>query len=161
MAALTPINTLALECFDELADGGVSSWTRSGPFVVGFVDDAHAKGFLHEIDGVARHGQEVPLERLDDPQELAPMLSEAVTTAYRLDGQRFLEPAPFLHALAESVVARGGRLRTDADVVDVWGGPAPMVTLETGERLTAESVVIATGAWMPTLARRLGVKVPI
>src|SRR5690606_22706588 len=45
MAALTPIDRIALESFDELTDGGVDSWTREGPFVIGFAEDAHAKGF--------------------------------------------------------------------------------------------------------------------
>ena len=33
--------------------------------------------------------------------------------------------------------------------------------LASGERLSADSVVVATGAWMPKLARALGVKVPV
>ncbi|WP_417509322.1 NAD(P)/FAD-dependent oxidoreductase [Microbacterium sp.] len=165
MAALTPIDKLALECFDELTDGGVDSWTREGPFVVGFAAEAHARGFLREIDGVIRHGQDALLERLDSPQELAPMLSDAVTVAYRLEGQRFLEPAPFVQALADAVVARGATLRTGAEVASVSGGSSggssASVTLASGERLSADSVVIATGAWMPKLARKLGVRMPV
>src|SRR5690606_3604849 len=122
MAALTPIDKIALESFDELTDGGVDSWTKEGPFIIGFTDDAYSKAFRREIEGVARHGQEVPLERLENPRELAPMLSDAVKAVYRLDGQRFLEPGPFVQALADAVVARGATLRTDANVVDVGGG---------------------------------------
>src|SRR5690606_22130342 len=54
MAALTPIDKIALDCFDELAAGGVDAWTREGPFVIGFTKQAHAKGFLREIEGVVR-----------------------------------------------------------------------------------------------------------
>ncbi|MGM7678695.1 NAD(P)/FAD-dependent oxidoreductase [Microbacterium sp. A94] len=159
MAALTPIDRIALECFDELTDGGVDSWTREGPFVIGFADRSHSKGFLKEIAGVIRHGQDVPFEPLDDPRSLAPMLSDAVKVAYRLEGQRFLEPAPFVEALAGAVVARGGAVRTDAEVTAVvTGGARPAVVLASGERLDADSVVVATGAWMPRLARELGVK---
>lgn len=161
MAALTPIDKLALGCFDELTDGGVDSWTREGPFVIGFAEEAHTRGFLREIEGVIRHGQDAPLERLDSPQELAPMLSDAVTVAYRLEGQRFIEPAPFVEALADAVVKRGAVLRTDAEVVSVDGGIRASVTIASGERLEADSVVVATGAWMPRLARRLGVRTPV
>lgn len=161
MAALTPIDKLALECFDELTDGGVNSWTREGPFVIGFTEEKQAKGFLHEVAGVERHGQEVPVERLENPRELAPMLSDAVSAVFRLDGQRFLEPGPFMDELGKAVVARGATLRTDATVVDVSGGAEPAVVLSTGERLTADSVVIATGAWLPKLARPLGVKMRV
>ena len=158
MAALTPIDRIALECFDELAAGGVDSWTREGPFVIGFAEEAHAKGFLHEIAGVVRHGQDVPFERLDDPRELAPQLSARVRVGYRLDGQRFIEPAPYVEALAAAVVARGAQLVTGLEVVDVSSTRRPVVALSDGERREADAVVIATGAWMPRLARRLGVR---
>ncbi|HET8928346.1 MAG TPA: FAD-binding oxidoreductase [Microbacterium sp.] len=158
MAALTPIDRIALTCFDELVEGGVDSWTREGPFVIGFTAEPHSKGFLREIEGVIRHGQDVPFERLDHPQELVPQLSDSVNVAYRLDGQRFFEPGPFVQTLADAVVARGGVLRTGEAVTAVDGGATPSVTLDGGERLRADSVVVATGAWMPQLARRLGVR---
>lgn len=161
MAALTPIDTMALGAFDELTDGGVDSWTREGPYVVGFTDEAHATAFVGEAGRVASHGQDVPVTRLDDPRALVPQLSDAVKVAYRLDGQRFIEPGPFVQALADSVVARGADLRTGAAVTDVSSHGTPTVVLDSGERLTADSVVIATGAWLPRLARTLGVKVRV
>ncbi|WP_317451888.1 NAD(P)/FAD-dependent oxidoreductase [Microbacterium sp. NIBRBAC000506063] len=161
MAALTPIDKLALAAFDELTDGGVDSWTREGPFVIGFQEESQAKGFLHEIAGVVRHGQEVPFERLDDPWKLAPQLAEGVAVAYRLDGQRFLEPAPFAYALGDAVEARGAHMRFGKAVASVSSVGTPMVTLEDGEVLTADHVVVATGAWLPALARPHGVRVRV
>lgn len=161
MAALTPIDKIALDAYDELTDGGVDAWTRGGPFVIGFRNEKHARGFLREVAGVVRHGQEVALERLDDPQSLAPQLSDAVGVAYRMDGQRFLEPAPFLNALAEAVRRRGGTIRTGEAVTAVAGGSTARVTLEGGETLEADSVTIATGAWLPRLARPHGVRMRV
>lgn len=161
MAALTPINNMALAGFDELTGGGVDSWTREGPFVVGFTAESHAAAFVAEMSRVAGHGQDVPVSRLDDPRALAPQLSDAVEVAYRLDGQRFLEPGPFVDALGEAVVARGAQLRTGANVTAVSSSGVPTVTIDSGERLSADSVVIATGAWMPQLTRGLGVKVRV
>ena len=81
---------------------------------------------------------------------------------YRMDGQRFIEPGPFVQALADSVVARGGTLRTDAEVTSITtGGAHPGVVLSTGEALGADAVVVATGAWLPKLVRDLGVKVRV
>lgn len=161
MAALTPIDTMALAAFDELTDGGIDSWTREGPYVIGFTAQSHADAFVSEAARVASHGQDVPVTRLDDPRSLAPQLSDAVKVGYRLDGQRFLEPGPFVQALGDAVVARGAALRTGANVTAVSSTGTPAVVLESGERLTADSVVIATGAWMPQLARQLGVKVRV
>ncbi len=162
MAALTPIDKLALAAFDELTDGGVDSRTRKGPFVIGFTHEAHSKGFLREVEGVIRHGQDVPFERLDDPRSLAPQLSDQVAVAYRLEEQRFLEPAPFAHALGDAVAARGATMRFGQGAASVSrSGSEVQVTLDDGETLTADSVVIATGAWLPRLARPHGVKVRV
>lgn len=158
MAALTPIDKIALACFDELDTGGVQAWTRPGPFVVAFEKPEDATSFLREVDGAIRHGQDVPLTVLDNPRELCPVLSDRVSTAYRLDGQRFLEPAPYLAALSEAVLARGAQLREGVAVSAVEPGSRPSVRLDTGERLQADSVVIATGAWLPELARGFGVR---
>ncbi|GAB2526957.1 NAD(P)/FAD-dependent oxidoreductase [Paramicrobacterium agarici] len=161
MAALTPIDKLALESFDELIDGGVDAWTREGPFIVGFSHEKQARGFMRDIAGVIQHGQRVQVERLDDPRALAPQLSGQVGAAYRMDGQRFIEPGPFVHALAAAVEERGADMRVNAAVTNVNRTSTPTVTLATGEKLTADSVVIATGAWMPELARPLGVSVRV
>ncbi|MEV4900404.1 FAD-dependent oxidoreductase [Citricoccus sp. NPDC055426] len=158
MAALTPIDRMALECFDEMTGAGIDSWTRQGPFIVGFTEERQSAGFLREVQGVVRHGQDVPLERVDDPRAVAPQLSDQVKVVYRMGGQRFIEPGPFVQALADAFVDRGGTLRTGTAVTGLTGGARPEVTLADGERLSADSVVVATGAWLPGLVRRLGVK---
>ena len=161
MAALTPIDKLALDAFDELNVGGVQAWTRQGPFIVGFEDESQSNGFQGEVAGAVRHGQEVPFERIEEPQTLAPQLSEAVKVAYRLQGQRFLEPGPYLETLGEAVTERGAEIRTGVEVAEVSSTGHPTVLLSTGERITADTVVVATGAWLPQLARPLGIKVPV
>lgn len=168
MAALTPIDRIALESFDELTGAGIDSWTQEGPFIVGFTEERQSAGFLREVAGVVRHGQDVPLERVQDPRALAPQLSERVEVVYRMGGQRFIEPGPFVQALAEAFVARGGTLRTDAEVIGVtgafgrWGRTGQArVDLAGGESLSADTAVVATGAWLPGLTRSLGVKTKV
>ncbi|MGP6176274.1 NAD(P)/FAD-dependent oxidoreductase [Microbacterium sp. A196] len=161
MAALTPIDNIALGAFDELTHRGVDSWTREGPYVIGFTAEAHAAAFVDEAARVASHGQVVPVTRIDDPRSMVRQLSDAVKVAYRLDGQRFLEPGPFVQALGDAVVARGATLRTGDTVTGVSSHGVPTVILNSSERLSADSVVIATGAWLPHLARTLGVKVRV
>lgn len=159
MAALAPINAIALEAFDELAGGGVGAPTHEGPFIIGFTDQAQGAKYLDEVRRVRGHGLEVEVARLDaaDTGTLAPILSDAVTTAYRVDGQRYIEPGPFVDALGDAVRARGAAMRTGQAVTEVGDG----VVLDTGERLTADAVVVATGAWMPELARPLGVRMRV
>ncbi|MDU0478493.1 FAD-binding oxidoreductase [Staphylococcus chromogenes] len=158
MAGLTPIDKIALVGFDELQVGGVDSWTKEGPFVVAFENEAQAKGFREEIEGAVRHGQDVPFERLDNPRELVSQLSDNAKVVYRLENQRFFEPAPYVEALGVAVEKRGGEIRTGVVVESVTSTRVPVLELSTGEYLTADNVVIATGAWLPKLARPLGVK---
>ncbi|GAA3765162.1 D-amino acid dehydrogenase [Microbacterium kribbense] len=161
MAALTPIDEVALDAYDEITGAGVDAWTREGPFVVGFEKEKQSAPFLQELRDVARHGQHVPVDRLADPRELVPQLSEKVTCVYRLDGQRFLEPGPFVEALGRAVAARGAQLRMPATVTEITPGPRPAVTLADGERIEADHVVVATGAWLPALAGQFGVRVQV
>lgn len=169
MAGLAPLDRLALEAYDQIV-GSVGPGTGSHPmaefmheepFVIGYENEKQAAAFRREMENVARHGQEVRLRPLDDPHDLAPHLSDAVPFADRLDGQRFIEPGPFVHALGREVEERGAHMLMGVDVVDVRGRDGthdPGIVLADGRRADAHTVVLATGAWLPRLARRLGVR---
>jgi D-amino-acid dehydrogenase len=159
MAALTPIDQVALDAFDELRANGVAAQTHEGPFIIGFERERESVPFVHEIQEVEKAGQVVPLERLADPRSRVPQLSAAVSTVFTMGGQRFIEPGPYVAALAAAVVQRGGEIRTDAHVDGVHpvtGGIR--VDLRGQDSVTADAVALATGAWLPALARPLGVR---
>lgn len=160
MAALTPADKLALAAYDELVDGGVEAQTHTGDYVAAFRDEKEAGGFIGEIEGAVRHGQEISFEHIDRDAALglAPVLSEAARAVYRIGGQRYIEPGPFCEAIAESVRARGGRVTTGVAVTEVNSTRKPVLELSTGEYRTPDTVVLAAGAWLPELARRLGVR---
>ena len=64
-----------------------------------------------------------------------------------------------MHALADSVRERGGKIMTGATVAGVRD-TARGVAVSTSEGSTEEfdAVVLATGAWLGQLARQFGVK---
>lgn len=159
MAGLTPADKAALAAFDELEAGGVASTSTSAPFIVGFERREQAKGFLAEVEGAIRHGQDIPFEEvsLDEARERAPMLTEKVGAVFKLGGQRFIEPGPYCEAIAASIEERGGTVTTGVEVTEVRSTRTPAVKLSTGEWITTDQVVIATGAWLPKLAAQLGV----
>ena len=90
MAALAPINAIALEAFDELAGGGVGAPTHEGPFVIGFTDQAQGAKYLDEVRRVRGHGLEVEVTRLDaaDTGTLieTPALTTLIDTAETFEG---------------------------------------------------------------------------
>jgi D-amino-acid dehydrogenase len=162
MAALTPIDQMALEAFDELTESGVKAWTKKGPFIIGFETEQESVPFIHELGQVAKAGQSVPLRRVDNAEVKVPQLSARVGTVLELEGQRFIEPGPFVQALAEAVRSRGGRIVAGAEVRGLRHGPAGIAVDAYGhEPVAADVVVLATGAWLPKLARPLGVRTMI
>lgn len=166
MAALTPIDRVALAAFDELAAHGVTAQTNEGPFIVGFEREKESAGFVHEIHEVERAGQEVPLERLANPRTMVPQLSEKVSTVFTMGGQRFIEPGPYVEALAKAVEERGGTIVSNASVTAVNKATQSTdagvtVHADGHDPFEADVVVLATGAWLPKLARPLGVRTMI
>lgn len=162
MAALTPLDQQSLAAYDELTANGVQAKTYEGPFIVGFGPGEDDKGFVHEMELVERAGQSVPLTRVQNPQAEVPQLSGAVNPVYKLGGQRYIEPGPFVESLAESVRSRGGRIIAGAEVHSLRHGPGGIaVDTYTAEPFHADVVVLATGSWLPTLAKPLGVRTMI
>lgn len=158
MDAIGPFGAEALSCFGEQLTGGVDSWTRSTPYVVAFAEQSAADHYARVVDAVTRHVPSIQLSPLDDPQGRVPQLSTRVRAAFLLEGQEFIEPGPYMAALGESVVERGATLLTGRAVSHLDGGSRPRVTLDDGETLDADTVVLATGAWLSDLARGLGVR---
>lgn len=160
MAALTTLDTLALDAFDRLAAAGVAEPTHATPYTVAFERGRDARGFVDELARVARAGQDVTLERV----HTAPaQLSGAVSAVYTLSGQRFLAPGPFVADLARVLREHGGTILTGerVDRIDPQRGQdrrEVRVRTRSGSVHTADAVIIATGAWLPDLARRFGVR---
>lgn len=159
MASLTLADLGALAAFDELELAGVDAQSIDAPFIIGFGSKREVSGFVGEIEGARRHGQDISFHEvtLEEARNDAPMLTDKVEAIYRLEGQRYIEPGPYCQAIADSIETRGGAVRSGEEVVAVQSTRKPAVKLATGQWLSADVVVIATGAWLPQLAKDMGV----
>jgi len=158
MAALTPIDRMALEAYDELEAGGVHATSHPSRWVIGFERERESVPFVHELRAVATAGQEIRLSRVPDGVRV-PHLSRAVRSAWTLEGQRYIDPGAYTQALATSVGARGAKVLSDARVTGIRPVPDGVeVAVHGHEATTADAVVIATGAWLPDLAGQFGVR---
>jgi D-amino-acid dehydrogenase len=165
MAALVPVNRQALAAYD-LIDPALPADVRSRarPIMAAFTEPQHADALLHELAMVRSAGQEVTAEDIGASalRALAPTLSPRVQRAIRIDGQRTLDPGRYLGALAHAVRDRGGEVRGGAEVRRLRHGPGGIaVDVLGGHPVTADAVVLASGAWLPELARSFGVRVPL
>jgi len=162
MAALVPINRIALASFDELTAGGVAAPTHEAKsFTAAYRTEAERRVLLEEIEQIHAAGQPMSYDVLtgDQARAIEPALSEEIGAALVLHDQRYVNPGQFVQALADSVVDRGGHLMAPAEVtgVDDLGAKVEVTTTEHGV-ITSDAVVLATGAWLGTLARRFGVR---
>jgi D-amino-acid dehydrogenase len=151
-----------MAAYDELVANGVDAPVSDAPITALFRSPAEAEHLLEQLQRLHDAGQPSSTTELSGAElrEQVPLASSQVAVGVRINGQRFVDPGRFVHALASSVVERGGALAT-VDVTDVrTPGHGVAVQPRTGSPLTADVAVIATGAWLPKLARPW-IRVPV
>lgn len=164
MAHYVPVNELAIEAFDELTAGGVQGRTIDAPIMAAFRHAAESAGLVKEVEHIHEAGLDLKTEVIDGDALRAqvPIIAGEVETAIKISGQRYIDPGAYMESLADAVRAKGGEVRIGANVQTLrhaYGGI--LVELQGGEPVTADAVVLATGSWLPTLAKQYGVKVPL
>ena len=162
MRALVPINECALPAFDALAEGGVTSPAKDATsFIAGYREKSETDFLLTELEHIAASGHDVGFEELtgDEVRAAEPTFSEEIGAGVRLLGQRYLTPGEFVASLADSVRARGGKIREGARVTGITE-EAKGVRLAIAQSGTEayDRVVVATGTWLDDLARPFGVR---
>jgi D-amino-acid dehydrogenase len=157
--------TLNHECmaaYDELVSHGVEASITDAPITALFHTSADAEHLLEQLQRLQDAGQPSSTTELTGAElrEQVPLTSREVAVGVRINGQRFVDPGRFVHALGRSVVERGAVLET-VDVADVGSsGNGVVVQPVNGSALIADVAVIATGAWLSKLVRRW-VRVPV
>ena len=162
MRVFASMNAQMHDAYDELTSSDVDAVTRAAdPFLVGVGDRVGAEAFAEELRQIRAAGVPVEFDQVDGAtaREADPSLGDGVHTAFRLRGQRFLDPGRFVTALAEAVVARGGKLLDSARVDRVEDRGSAGVTVETSHGdLASDAAVLATGTWLNRLASPFGVR---
>ncbi|MFH8447452.1 NAD(P)/FAD-dependent oxidoreductase [Streptomyces sp. NPDC018026] len=83
-----------------------------------------------------------------------PALADEMCRAIRFQGERYIDPARYVRAIAGSTCGRGGRIVEGTKVRDIHATRSGVTVA--GEEY--DSVVLAHGAWTNRLARRAGVR---
>ncbi|MGH3581979.1 MAG: NAD(P)/FAD-dependent oxidoreductase, partial [Mycobacterium sp.] len=152
--ANVPLNEECIEAFDVLTSNGVDAPMTDAPITALFRTTNAAERMIDELRRLESAGQTMSVTGLSGEalREQVPLASPAITAALNINGQRFIDPGRFVKALGEAVLARGATMRT-LEVSDVLtSGSGITVYARNGEPLTADTAVIATGAWLSRLA---------
>jgi D-amino-acid dehydrogenase len=149
-----PLNAEAIEAFDVLVANGVDAPVTDAPITALFRSTEHAERMMRELRQLENAGQTIPVTGLagEALREQVPLASPAITAALSINGQRFVDPGRFVNALGQAVTQRGATMRT-LEVHGVYSsGNEVTVYPRNGEPLSADTAVIATGAWLSRLA---------
>ncbi|MEO1330794.1 MAG: FAD-dependent oxidoreductase [Pseudomonadota bacterium] len=167
-SAIHGVTADSLAEHQQLAAGTPAErYIRPSDYLYIYNDRAHFRGDVFGWDIRRAHGFE--WEELEDEAFRAydPAFGRHLRFAVRLrDHGTITDPGAYVQALARHFEAEGGALRI-AEVEDVAQseGRAVGVRLRAkdgaAETLSADAVVIATGAWSGPLARKLGVRAPL
>lgn len=160
LRSLTPLNRQALAAYRELEAAGVQGGpTRMNPGLIFTTGEQQRSGIEHELEAVRAAGQDVDYALLDGQaaRRLAPMVSEDLGAALRLNDQYYLDPRVFVKSLAEKLVASGVTIHEGVSVLAVEHDGNPVLRTSTG-RVAADAVVVANGAWLARFRRSLGIR---
>lgn len=167
MQAYAPMNEKALAAYDELVDSlssHLSLWQRDAdPFLECFRTEAERDAALHQLRQAPKGptGTTVQAQALtgEEARQVEPALSQQITAAIALSGQRFIDPPAFMQALGDAVVAEGVKLVEGIEVASIVdrGGYVVLTGTDGAER-RYDAVVVATGAALGKLTRDFGVR---
>ncbi|MEX0285270.1 MAG: NAD(P)/FAD-dependent oxidoreductase [Paracoccaceae bacterium] len=161
--AVTGIVGDSLADHQALARGtGAERWVVPSDYLFIYNDRAHYEG--DALGWQIRRENGFEWDELDEPAFRAydPAFAPHLKFATRLGNHgRISDPGAYVTALADHVVAQGGRL-IKADVEDVVRENGAVTGVRAaGETVPCDTVLVATGAWSGGLARKLGVEVPL
>jgi D-amino-acid dehydrogenase len=160
--ANVPLNEESIEAFDVLAANGVDAPMTDAPITAVFRTTEAAERMMRELRQLENAGQTMSVTALSGEalREQVPLASPAITAGLNINGQRFIDPGRFGQALGQAVVARGATMGK-LEVRSVFSsGSGVTVYPRSGKPLTADTAVIATGAWLSRLAGSR-VRVPV
>lgn len=160
--ATVPLNQECIEAFDVLIANGVDAPVTDAPITALFRSTEDAEQMMRELRVLERAGQHLFVTGLSGEalREQVPLTSRAITAGININNQRFVDPGRFVQALGRAVENRGATILT-RDVRGVFStGNRVVVQPYSGRHMSADTAVIATGAWMSRLTGHR-VRVPV
>ncbi|SHK03983.1 D-amino-acid dehydrogenase [Rubritalea squalenifaciens DSM 18772] len=95
--------------------------------------------------------------------ELDPAIDMNVVGGVWFEQDCHLEPVKLISLLRKKLAEMGVEIRYETEVTELLrkGKKVEAVQLKGGEQLTADSILLAGGAWTPELSKQIGAKIPM
>jgi D-amino-acid dehydrogenase len=162
--ALGGLGQRCFELLDQMVANGVAlELNRTGLIVAGQTQRS-AETFLAHMRPLSTFGFQVPESLLDGAalRAIEPVLTDAVKVGFVIEQHWYVDPAVFMAALREALVADGVELCEGEEVRDVDRERSRVTALRTSTGVRrCDAVVLAAGAWLPSLACTVGARLPV
>lgn len=162
-AVLASLSSGSLALFDELAADGVRFESHQDPLTMLFTDPHKVEVRVDELELIADQLPGFSWRRLD-PTELRrhhPTLSDRVVAGIESHGDRSVDPASLVHGLADACRRDGVELRL-GEAAQLEEQDDGRTVVRVGEqRLVADQIVVAAGAWSNEVLAGIGERIPL
>lgn len=149
--------------YDDLVSDGVGVDVHKAGLLMVALDEANLAEEIERLRILEPYGYGAPGELLrgSDLHAFEPFLSRQVAAGVLVERETFVEPTQLTRALADAVTKAGGEIMEGAEVtaIERTGGSLRLHT--TAGTVTASQLLLAAGAWTPSLARMLGGTLPL
>jgi D-amino-acid dehydrogenase len=120
------------------------------------------KGGKHEGELMQKHGIPVDVYDKSTVHEIEPAALDEIIGGVHFTGDSHLNPAVFLKSLSERVRVMGAEMFENTPVMgfEIANGKISKVKTSIGD-FEAEQIILAAGAWTPSVARDLRLNIPV
>ncbi|MDR7517955.1 MAG: FAD-dependent oxidoreductase [Armatimonadota bacterium] len=164
-AALGALARASLGLFEEMvAAGGVEFGYRRDGLLHVYLTEGGVRKAARDLEALQRAGIPARLLTRAETLEFEPTLAGCIRGGMYVEGDAHGDCYAYVRALAVGVQARGGRVLTGrpASLIRRRGGRVEGVEVRGPEGvIPADLVVVAAGAWTPSLLAPLGVRFPM
>jgi len=164
MKVLTEHGWPADDCWRQLVEDEqlACEYRRNGQMDV-FRTEAGMRRGEEDAAEMRDYGYEVEILHGDELRRREPAFLDSVVGAVNFPQRAIADPGEFVVEMAERAWKRGADLRPRTTVQDllVSDGRCAGVQTDDGQRLEADNIVLAAGVWSTSLARQLGLSIPM
>lgn len=153
----------ANELFDAYVDDQVDYEMHSRGVLLAFETEKRYREHSAHLETYEQFGM-VPTRLVgDEVQQMEPALSDRIGYGLHFEQDRQIEPASLTRGLLARLEALDAQVRPDTQVRGFQRDGDRVTAVETadGQRIAADHVVLAAGAWTGLLSRKLGAPLPI
>jgi len=164
VSALAALGRDVFDLVDEMRDDGVEFELHQDGMVVVAREPQTARGELEKLQPMRKFGYELPDDILSASElhELEPALAEGVDGGFEVSQHWHVRPDSFTAGIADALRRMDVEIVEGAEVADFLmdGSRVSGVRTAVGD-YSADSFLLAAGAWTPLLSRMLGVRFPM